>query len=186
MRRTALIFLACQQACFLGGLAVCIALRPEGLGANAGVSYYGNFFDTFPFYALSMLGTALFSLLAARVITVPAYWPLRQGLLAIAFLTAVITLTPYTRSAFVDLSHTLAGIIMFTIQLAISVWALVKLNWSAGALTFVLLETATGIVSVMFVLPAEGYLIQAQIGFQVAFAGLLFFAFKGLLPREGE
>jgi len=182
MRTKALLLLAGQQICLLGGLAVCVALRPAGLAANDGISYYSGYADTFPFYMFSLLGTGLFSYLAARLLTKPELRPLRYGLSAFAVLVAAIAFTPFFVSIYVDLAHTLVSIFMFVVQLALSIWLLVRLRWSAWAIIFICLETIAGIVSVMYVLPSEGFLIQGQVAFQVAFAALLGYGFAKLLP----
>lgn len=174
-----------QQICFFGGLAICIALRPDGLGANAGISYYGTFGDTFPFYLMSLLGTATFSLLTARLISLPDLKKLRVGLLAFGLLLIAIAFTPYFVSMFMDLLHTAAGIILFIVQLALSFWLLARLQWAIWPLFFVSLEMVAGAISLIYVLPSYGFLIQGQICFQAAFAALLFMGFKELLPASG-
>lgn len=184
MRNKALLFFTGQQVCFFGGLAVNVALRPAGLGANDGMSYYGIFANTFPFYEFSLLGTAMFSLLAARLVNLPQLRPLRYGLLAFGLLIIVIALTDYSLSAAFDLSHTIAGIILFIVQLAVSFWLLAKLEWATWPLLFMILEVIAGIVSLIYVLPSHGFLIQAQVIFQLAFAGLLLCGFKELLPAR--
>lgn len=183
MRQRALLFFTGQQVCFFGGLAICIALRPAGLGANDGISYYGIFGNTFPFYLVSLVGTATFSLLAARVISSPELRPLRYGLLAFSLLIAVIAFTPYFISTFLDWLHTLTGVVMFVIQFALSFWLLARLQWVGWPLYFVVLELLTGAVSIVYVLPSHGFLIQGQIGFQLAFAALLLYGFRKLLPE---
>lgn len=182
MRRTVFLLLAIQQICFFGGLAVCVALRPAGLGANGGMSYYGIFPNTFPYYALSFLGTSITSLLAARFISTRELRPLRYGLLAFGILIIIITFTDYSWSAFFDWSHTIAGVILFIVQFAVSFWILARLKWARWPLFFLFLEAVAGGVSIVYVLPSHGFLIQGQAAFQLAFAGLLFFGFRGLLP----
>jgi hypothetical protein len=184
MRRKAMIFFVGGQVCFFGGLAVCIALRPEGLGANGGISYYGVFVDTLPFYLISLLGTAAFSLLAAKLIVLLDLRPLRYGLLAFALLTTVVALTPYIISTPLDWLHTIAGIIAFVVQFTLSFWLLAKLQWTGWASLFVVLEIATGAFSLVYVLPSHGFLIQSQMSFQLAFGALIFYSFRKLLPED--
>lgn len=183
MRHKALIFFAGGQICFFGGLVVCVALRPEGLGVNDGISYYGIIGETLPFYLVSLLGASMFSLLAAILISLPDLRPLRYGLLAFALLTTVIALTPYILLPFLDWLHTIAGIVAFTAQVALSFWLLAKLQWIGGALLLVILEIVAGVFSLVYVLPSHGFLIQSQIGFQMAYGALIFYSFRKLLPE---
>ncbi|HUY85448.1 MAG TPA: hypothetical protein VMU97_02940 [Candidatus Dormibacteraeota bacterium] len=183
MRHKALIFFAGGQVCFFGGLAVCVALRPEGLGANDGISYYGIVINTLPFYLISLLGTAVFSLLAAKLINLPDLRPLRYGLLIFALLTIVVALTPYILLTFLDWLHTIAGIVTFMVQVALSFWLLAKLRWTGWALLLVILEVVTGAISLAYVLPSHGFLIQSQVSFQLAFGALVLYGFRELLPE---
>lgn len=182
MRQKALLFFTAQQICFFGGLAVSISLRPAGLAANGGISYYGIFANTFIFYMICLLGTATFSFLAARLIDLPDLRPLRRGLLAFAALIAIIALMPYSVSIVFDLSHTIAGIILFIVQISLSLWLLAKLKWSKVPLLCVIAEAVTGVISILYVLPQQGFLIQSQMAFQLAFAILLMYSFRKLLP----
>lgn len=186
MKNKALLLLAGQQLCFFGGLVACVILRPAGLGANDGMSYYGTFPDTFPYYAFSFLGTAISSLLAAKLISLRELRPLSRGLLAFGLLILVITFTDYSVSPLFDWSHTIAGIILFIVQFFVSFWVLIKLKWARWPLLFLVLEIAAGAFSVIYVLPSHGFLIQSQAAFQLSFAALLFYGFRGLLPDNGN
>lgn len=182
MRQKVLLFFAGQQICFFGGLLIAVLIRPAGLAANGGISYYGIFSDTFLLYMMSLLGTAVFSFLAARLIDVPGLHPLRRGLLAFAALIAIIALLPYSVSIVFDLSHTIAGIVLFIVQGSLSIWLLAKLSWSKWPLLCVITMAVAGVISALYVLPSHGFLIQSQMVFQAAFAGLIFYGFKKLLP----
>lgn len=184
MRQKVLLLFTAQQICFFGGLFAAILIRPEGLAANGGISYYGIFANTIPFYITCLLGTATFSFLAARTVTAPKLHPLRRGLLAFSALIAIIALMPYSVSIVFDLSHTVAGIILFLVQISLSIWLLVRLQWAILPLLCVITEVLAGIVSALYVLPAHGFLIQSQIVFQAAFALLLLYGFKRLLPPK--
>jgi hypothetical protein len=183
-RQKVLLCFAAQQLCLFGGLTICIIMRPAGLHTNNGISYYGVFTDTFPYYSVALLGSAAFSLLTAHFITDLSLKPLKQSLIAIALLLTIITFTPYFISTLLDWIHTIAGIIMFIVQVVLSFWLVARLHWSVEAVTLLVLESVTGILSAMYVVPIHGFLLQAQISFQLAFAALLLYAFMELLPRE--
>jgi hypothetical protein len=45
-------------AFLLGGTFVCVELKPDGLAANDGISYYGTLPETVAPYAVAILGSA--------------------------------------------------------------------------------------------------------------------------------
>lgn len=180
MKRQVMLPAIVWQVCIVVGLGVCIALKPAGLAANDGVSYYGTFGATFAPFALAILGPAVCALLIARQTTKPDLWPLRFSLIFFALLAAIITFTPYTVSTFMDWTHTIAGSLLFALQLALSFWLAAKLHWEVWTLLLACLELTAGIVCAVYVLPAHGFLIQAQIVFQLAFGGLLIYALNKL------
>jgi hypothetical protein len=182
MRRKVLTLFWCGQACFFGGLAICLLLRPEGLSVNIGLSLYGILRDTLPFYLICLLGPAFFSLLAARVINLPELRTIRYCLIPFAILVTIVASVPFVISVPVYWVHTTAGISAFAVQVYLSLWIVAKTGWPIRSLIFFLVEAAIGVASFMFVFLRHGYLLQGQIAFQAAYSLVLFYGFKALLP----
>lgn len=94
--------IAIGQVCLYAGLAVAILLKPQGLGANDGISYYGIYARTIGPLAFGLLGSAFFSWLAAAQLRDPNLQPVKVGLIIFALLTTVVVITPYSVSNFMD------------------------------------------------------------------------------------
>lgn len=166
------------QVCFYVGLILCVILKPHGLAANAGISYYGDYKLTILPYTLALLGSAIFTIRAAQNLHNQEI--IKNVLLAISVLTIGILLTPDAWSRTSADVHTIFGIILFSLQLLLSFYLIWKLHfrWQAIALTG--LEVAAGISAFIWLAPPTGLLLQAQAVFQVAFAGLLLYTLQRL------
>lgn len=163
------------QLCLYGGLLVCVAARPDGLGVNFGISYYGSSPWTFPPYAIALLGCAVFSRRALYVAAPGAPDPawLRRMANWIAALLAGVVVTPYIVGGAVDLAHTLFGAALFILQLAL---ALRLIRWTGNDPANLLLLAAQltgGVIAAIYVIPKHGFLIQGQLLFQLAWGVLL-------------
>ena len=74
--KPAIRYIIYGQSCFVAGLIVCLALKPHGLTANEGLSYYGVYRETILPYTLMLLGPAVKSLLGITVLIMTLrYWP---------------------------------------------------------------------------------------------------------------
>jgi hypothetical protein len=185
MTRRVIGDLVLAQACLLGGLLLCIAFRPDGLGANDGISYYGIFRQTVIPYAIAILGSAIFMRRALRSTAPASAAPnyIRGLANLVAAMSAGVVLTPYSLNTLFDWVHTALGAAVFALQLVLA-WQF--LGWTGGdnwIAFFFGVQFLSGVVAAVFVLPKHGFLIQAQVAFQFAFGALLIRTARLLLPE---
>lgn len=176
MKAQALREILLGQICLYAGLVVAILLKPQGLAANAGISYYGIYARTAGPMAAGLLGSAFFSWLAGGKIREPKLRPVRLGLLVFALLTILIVITPYSVSNFLDYLHTAAGSALFSLQLLLSFWFCAKLRYNFWPIFLTFVELAAGIACAFYLKPTHGFLIQGQTLFQLAFGILLIYS----------
>lgn len=180
MTSRALRSIVLGQVCLYAGLVVAILLKPQGLAANAGISYYGIYARTAGPMAVGLLGSAFFSWLAAGQIHESELRPVKLGLIVFALLTIAIVVTPYSVSNFLDWLHTGTGSALFSLQLILSGWLVAKLRYNFWALLLTGVELAAGIACAIYLRPTHGFLIQFQILFQLAFGTLLVYSLQHL------
>jgi len=166
--------------CFSLGLIFCLILKPRGLSINDGISYYGNYRQTILPYTVAIIGYGFFTLVVARSITNKELSPLKYGLYLFAFLCLIITITPDNANSFLDITHTTVGSVLFILQLTLSGWLIVKLRFKAWAVVFAVAEFLSGVACAFYIPGHNGFLIQAQIIFQMFFAALMYLALNGL------
>jgi hypothetical protein len=179
------------QICLYGGLLACILVRPEGLGTNNGISYYGTRWPTFAPYAFALLGVGFFTRRALRAIA-----PVLPGdrarprldltLMADWFLAMVtgVALTPYTFGTLFDWAHTIISTLLFLYQVVLSVQLVRWTDGGTPSLLFLLLELVGGVIAARYVLPKDGYLLHGQVVFQIGFGGLVLRTATLLQPRS--
>ncbi|HEY4160668.1 MAG TPA: hypothetical protein VGM08_01265 [Candidatus Saccharimonadales bacterium] len=165
------------------GLAVCVLLRPAGLAVNAGISYYGIYRQTFLPYAAGLLGAAYFAMRAMDEL-LPDEKKLRVALKIYVPLIIGIVITPYAASKWLDYLHTAFGSALFFLQLTLSCWLARRLHYIWWGVMLVVVELAAGIASALYLIPTHGFLLQAQVIFQVAFGVLLVLSLPGLASGE--
>jgi hypothetical protein len=182
MKPQALNFVIWGQVCFYTGLVVAILLKPHGLAANAGISYYGIYARTVIPYCVSLLGSAYCSWQSALHIHYDELKPMRNALIIMAILTVIISVTPYSFNNLLDQTHQLAGTVLFSLQLLLSIWIVIRLRYTYWSVVLSAVELLAGIVCAIYLTPAHGFLIQAQILFQLAFGALLVYSLK-ILPE---
>lgn len=161
------------QGILYAGLLVCIILEPQGLGANDGISYYGIHLRTVVPYLLGLLGAAYFCWQAGSRMEQPQLRPVQISLLFFSLLIAGIVVTPYSVDRWFDYMHTALGSALFSLQLVLSGWLIWQLKYSWWSVLLGLTELAGGILSAIYLKPTHGFLLQAQILFQLAFGALL-------------
>ena len=69
----------------------------------------------------------------------------------------------------------IAGSVLFVLQLLLSGWLVVRVNYNIWAILLALLELAGGVASAAYLKYTHGLLIQSQILFQLAFGVLLIY-----------
>lgn len=163
------------QACLFGGVLTCVAIKPHGLGANNGISYYGVLWQTLIPYAVALLGSAYFTrkalVAAAEAFPDPVY--MRRMASALAVTTSGLVVTPYSLGRLFDMTHTTLGGVLFTIQLFLAARLLRWVNGGFLSLFLVFVQLTGGVIAAIYVLPKQGFLIQGQLLFQLAFGALL-------------
>src|SRR5256885_14740567 len=130
-------------------------MRPDGLGANSGVSYYGVHRDTVLPYTIAVVGSALLTYRGLRTAAVATPSPrlLRGSANSLAALSFGIAATPYSVSGLFDWLHTIFGAALFILQLGI---AIQLLRWTDGDLMTACLLAAQcvgAVIAAIFVLP---------------------------------
>ena len=87
-----------------------------------------------------------------------------------------LLLTPYTVSSLFDSIHDTCGSILFVAQLIIGGWLVYRRQFAYWSIILLLIQLMAGITAYIYLAPKHGYLIEAQIVFQVAYGQLLYWA----------
>jgi len=177
MKPAAVRYIAYGQACFVAGLLLCAMLRPEGLSANGGLSYYGVYRETIMPYLLMLLGPAYFLIKTAELFTRPELKTVRYALTAMGLLIIGVIATPDSLNNFFDGLHRAFGIPLFVLQLLFSGWLVVRMRYDPRAILLWGVELAGGIWSFIWLAPLHGWSLESQAVFQLAFGSLLLYAF---------
>lgn len=156
---------------FLGLLAsvvACIAIRPQGLWANDGLSYYGVFESTLIPYILGFLVFGLFVFRAAdRLSGKPEAAPLMWLLRACIVPLFGLAVKPHNIQPF-ERVHLTFGTLLFLLEVVIGLWLLWVSRdvWVALSIGLLL---AGAVASLLYLPLNRGYLLEGQIFFQLAF-----------------
>jgi hypothetical protein len=148
-------------------LAICVVIRPTGLNANSGISYYGVYGNTLIPYSLAFLAVSVSTWRSAKIIhketKIDRYIRLVLQLFTILFLG--ILLTPHT---VLPHEHVMFGSALFSLQLilgVILVFAVSRDFWNAALLAIAFLS---GVASLIYLNTPHGFMIQSQVIFQIA------------------
>lgn len=149
-------------------LAVCVALRPEGLLGHDGVSYFGNFNLTRIPYSIGMVAAAYFLLRACYALGSPhglIARNFRYGLEGIVIgLFGIIATPSLSPLHFVRDAHVAFGLIIFMLQAVLSLRYLIRIrksytDWSllgVQLIAIVLVVMSFGSVGLLrLMLPAQ-------------------------------
>ncbi len=158
-------------------LALCIAIRPAGLAANDGISYFGGYINTAIPYSLAFLAIAC------------SYWGATNKLhskmlhrkfiiISLRFMAILLVGLVVTPHQIVNPIHTAIGSILFFYQLVLSIWLIAKVYFTWQTLVLVLIEFLSGVAAFYYLPLSHGLLLQAQIVFQLAFGVLLIIVFS--------
>lgn len=160
-------------------LLLCVVLDPNSLSANNGFSYFGAKAVTVIPYSLAFLGYAFFLWLASNQ-TKPSHQSakvLKVVLIIMALLMVGLTITPHTILANL---HKIFGSTLFVVQLLTSFYLVVKNGKNYLIYFFILIMLTSGLFSWYYLPLNEGYMIQSQLIFQIAFAGILITYLKNI------
>ena len=160
-------------------LILCIIMNPVGLRANDGLSFFGGKGWTIIPYSLAFAFYALCMWLASDRInstnSTAAY--LKTMLRIMSLLLVGLTITPHT---IVDPIHTTFGTTLFIFQLISSGWLVYKNGKNLVVYLLILTMLISGIFSAYYLPLKLGYLLQTQIIYQIAFAGILIIYLKNI------
>jgi hypothetical protein len=148
-------------------LVICIFIRPAGLGANSGVSYYGGYSNTLLPYSLAFLVESVILWRAASMMNkktkIDSY--ISSALKVFAILFIGILITPHTVLGW---EHRTIGSTLFSLQLIMGIILVffVYRDWLNVALLITVL--LSGLASLIYLLQPNGFMIQSQIIFQIS------------------
>lgn len=180
MNRPAARYVIYGQACFYTGLLICVILKPQGLTANGGISYYGVYRETILPYVLALLGPAYFLIKTAELYTESSQKLIRYTLTAFGLLTIGVLITP---DSLIDGIHRAFGIPLFSFQLLFSLWLVLRLDYKPLAILLAAMEFAGGLFSLIWLSPIHGWSFESQVIFQAGFGGLLVYSLPRLQKR---
>lgn len=153
-------------------LALCVMIRPAGLAANDGLSYFGGFATTIIPYSLAFFLNAFFYWEAARGLN-NDHFPYKYAATSLRVMAVLLIGLVVTPHELVNYIHTKIGATLFSFQLLLSIWMLIKIAPSWQNIILVLVEVLSGLAALYYLPKAHGLLLQSQVIFQLAFGLLL-------------
>lgn len=171
-----------QLATYITFLA-CIAIAPASLADNSGFSYFGHHRWTVVPFGAGILTAAYFLLRSAEFLPSNA----RTRKLKIFFRSLPILMTglvvvPAVGNGWYDFIHRLFGTALFLAQLGLAGWLVWRikndrLNW-----LLIILQVSGGLIALIYLNPVQGFELQGQLLFQLAFSVLLL---RSLILQDG-
>lgn len=150
-------------------LAVSITIRPAGLSADDGLSYFGVYKTTVgPYAAAYFLEAACYWWVSCRV--GPDQRVLTMSFKVMAPLIAALVVAPTSLVGFV---HDAIGSILFCIQLALSIWLVATEDLTWQSVVLISIEFVSGLFALYYLQRHVGWLLQSQVVFQFAFGILM-------------
>jgi len=166
-------------------LALDILIRPQSLRVNFGLSYLGVNADTIVPWAVALLGASYCVWRASELVTDVGHGPILGWSMKIMSVQMIgLLLTPYTRFG---AAHEFFGSTLFIVQLGL---ACVAIRWLGGSdrqmtrLTGIMF--LSGVAAGYYVLHTQGFELQAQVVFQLAFWVLFIRLLRGLQLQPAE
>ncbi len=153
-------------------LLVCVLLDPQSLSANNGFSYFGAMAKTVIPYSLAFLSYAFFLWLASNSLKEKCQTAkiLKIILIIMAIFMVGLTITPHTVLANI---HKFFGTSLFVTQLLTAFYLVVRNGRNLLTYLFILIMLTSGLFSYFYLSLDSGFMIQSQLIFQIAFAGIL-------------
>jgi hypothetical protein len=150
-------------------LVICIIIRPVGLVANDGISYYGSFGNTLLPYSLAFLINSVLMWRAALAMDnktrIDRY--IVFGLKLFALLFIGILLTPHNMHI-VNEIHVVMGSALFSLQLFTGILLTFYIYRDWLNITLLVVTLLSGVASLVYLLQPDGFMIQAQVIFQIS------------------
>lgn len=164
-------------------LGVCILIRPAGLAANEGFSYFGDYKLTVVPYSAAFILYAfyLWKLSEITGFATQRFRMLSLSLRAMAVLTIGLAITP---SDLINSIHVIFGGALFGLQFVVSLW--LSGWWLRNWLTISLfaVELIGGLICFYYLPMTQGLLLQGQAIFQLAFSALLIVVLNGFYSTQ--
>ena len=160
-------------------LMICVAIRPTGLIANSGISYYGVYGNTLLPYSLGFLLVSVATWRSASIMQAETKSEkhIRRALQAFTILFLGLLLTPHT---VLPGEHVFFGSTLFGLQLILGILLVltVRRDWINAFLLAI--AFLSGVASLIYLTSSHGYMIQSQVIFQVSIWLLFIRAFAYL------
>ena len=172
--KLAIKYIVRSQIILYASFAICILISPASLADNSGFSYFGHHKLTIIPFGAGLLATAHYLLKAAgKLGEAKQQMIVRISLTAMAPLMAGLVVVPAIGTGWYDLIHRIFGSSLFAIQLLLAGWLVWHtrksiINWLALVLQF-----TGGVISLLYLHPAQGFELQGQLLFQLAFTVIL-------------
>ena len=153
---------------------VCVIARPESLGHNDGLSYFGAVWWTLVPYTIAFLTYAICCFVSFKKIkpTSASAKAIKILLLIMTIALVGLTVTPHT---IIGGLHKIFGSSLFASQLVLALYLLYKNGMNYFIFVLILIMFVSGIFSAAFLNTPSGFMIQAQIIYQTAFVAVLYF-----------
>ncbi len=154
-----------------GLVVICIIIKPGGLSANAGISYFGNYKETLLPYSGAFVLTAWFLYQLTNHLPRAKFLSgyVKQALDIVAILVIALILVPSNAGrAFEDI-HESIGSAIFSVELILSIYWWLACKRDNRLFAFLMLEFFSGLASAFYLPTAGGFLLQAQLVYQAAF-----------------
>ena len=153
-------------------ILTCFLIKPSGLTANNGISYFGIFFSTLIPYVIGIVGSSLLlfiGLIKNKSIFKDKF--ISTLLLILLPLSILLVIFPYNVNNTFSNIHQTIGVLIFVSQLIVSLILAIE-SKRFNVYLFLIVEIFGGIISAYYLFPQKGYLIEGQLIFQLGF-GLL-------------
>ncbi len=160
-------------------LLIDVLIRPESLANNSGISYFGIFLNTLPAY---VAGLSMSSYIIARFafLKIKKYRVVRVMLIALFPFNLFLITFPYDVNRFYADVHQTFGVLIFVFELLISLYISEKLGKIFFNRLLLSIELISGLFSAYYLAPKNGFLMQAQIIYQIAFGLMLLVNYQQL------
>lgn len=158
------------QSSLLFSIAICILLLPKGLFANDGISYYSAQKITVIPYTVGLLSIAWFSYKLAKSLPKGSHPVIKAGFNTIAVLLLLVIAVPYGVNSTFEYIHTLTSAALFLVQFLMMWWLALRVRTDAINLLLLFLMSVEMIITVMYLDPKVGYLLEGELAFQLTFA----------------
>lgn len=148
-------------------LLISIIIQPAGLGANSGISYYGARENTWLPYSLAFLTESFLVWRAASIMErktkADRYISVALKMFSILFIGILIT--PHTVLGEI---HKIFGSALFSLQLVMGTLLTIYIYRDWLNVSLLLVTFLSGLASLVYLYTPQGYMIQAQVIFQIS------------------